>query len=498
MAGRLFGWAGFSRSCAKQRLSAFVILLVALTFACSTTVQGARQGIDPGRVYLWAESSANLKRLGSTTGVVEILDKMKGAGIDTLIIEVKPVHGHVVYPSKIAPRLKLWKGYQPDPNFDVIAVALAEGHKRGIRVIVALNVFAEGLDKSPDSGGKFGVVFEGHTDWAAWNYAMPAKAPTDGTSDTAALKPIYEHDKSLAIFVSPNNPDVRKYELSIIREIAATYRPDGIVLDRTRFNSIESDFSPSARAAFEKQIGRKAGRWPEDIVTWQRAANGTPKHVPGPLFDKWLYFRAKTIRDFFSEARRVVKGVSPSISFGDYVGSWYGDYWNEGLNWASDQYDAHKDHKWAPRNWKYAGYAGLLDVLFTGLYYKIISAEDATAAGSSAGASVEGGAAIVNKAVGASTKSIGSINLDDYKGDANRFLRATRMCMEKTCGVMLFDLIYLDEFNWWSAVKQLTTDYPPSFKSPAAKALEARGEGRRVKPKPANKPCLVCPYAAKQ
>lgn len=402
------------------------------------------------RTYVWAESSANVKRLGSREGVVRILDAMSTSGIGSIILEVKPVHGYVIYPSKTAPRLKLWKGYQLDQNFDVIATTLEEARKRNIRVLLGLNVFSEGLDRNPDTRKPSGVVFDGKQDWQAWNYAMPASAK--GTSDAATLKPISEHGKSFAIFVSPHNPEVWQYELEVIRELAE-YKPDGIVLDRVRYNNIESDFSPYAREDFQAFIGRKVDRWPEDILTWKRNAAGKPEHMPGPLFDQWMFFRARTIRDFFRAARDIVKSVDTSIVFSDYTGSWYGAYWNEGLNWGSPEYDATRDYKWAPNTWPEAAYAHLLDLLFSGLYFKAVTPAEA---GGAAANSVEGAGKLLQKFVGNATTYVGSLNLPDYAGDPDKFVRAANACLRTTGGVMLFDLIYVDEYNWWPHVQRFS------------------------------------------
>lgn len=415
---------------------------------------------DPGRVYVWAESSANIQRLGSTDGVVRILDAMSTASIDTIILEVKPVHGHVIYPSRVAPRLKVWKGYRVDQDFDVIETTLREAPKRDIRVLVAINVFSEGLQESPDTRKTFGTVFD-HPEWEAWNYAMPQQAPVGPaqqrngsratTTDTATLKPISKHGRSFATFVTPHNPEVWRYELEIIREICSKYRPDGIILDRARFDSIESDFSKYARADFETFLGRKVERWPEDILTWRRV-KGKPEHVPGPLFKEWLFFRAKTIRDFFRDARDLVKSVDPKIVFGNYTGSWYGDYWNEGLNWGSPGYDASSAYSWAPPTWNEAAYAHLLDVLFSGFYYKAITPADARANGKPAENSVQGAAELVRKVVESATKVVGTINLQDYENTPTVFERAMRTSLQRSGGVGLFDLVYLDEYNWWENV----------------------------------------------
>jgi hypothetical protein len=210
-------------------------------------------------------------------------------------------------------------------------------------------------------------------------------------------------------------------------------------------------------------------------MTWKRAANGKPVHQPGALFKEWLVFRALTIRDFFEEARQSVKQVDPKMTLGTYTGSWYGDYWNEGLNWGSPDYDASKDYAWAPAEWKRAGYANLLDVLFSGLYFRNVTVEDARAAGSGPAQSVEGGAELLKKVVDSATKYVGGLNLPDYKDKPGQFVRAARMCLDKTAGLMVFDLVYLDEYGWWQQMKEISAAAPAGEDKASSSPLAAKG-----------------------
>ena len=300
------------------------------TAAATTATATARDGDAAttgaaraqARLSLWADVDNNFQRLGSLTSMTLILDRMKQRNIDSLILEVKPVHGHVVYPSKLAPRLKEWRGFAPDPDFDPVKAAVAEGRKRGLRVFLLANVFTGGMLRNPDTGTTFGVVFDNHHDWEAWSYGLAARSTGDDTTETAAIVPSHQRPTSLAVYLSPHNPRVREYQLGIVRELAA-YKPDGIILDSLRFANIESDFSDHARAAFEKEIGQKVQNWPEDVLTWARGADGIPHYTEGHLFDEWLFFRAKTIRDFFAEATRVAREVHPEIEVEDNTGSSY-------------------------------------------------------------------------------------------------------------------------------------------------------------------------------
>jgi len=48
----------------------------------------------------------------------------------------------------------------------------------------------------------------------------------------------------------------------------------------------------------------------------------------------------------------------------------------------------------------------------------------------------------------------GSIYALQYEDRPGRFREAVRMCLEKTDGVMIFDLVYMEEYDWWKHLKK--------------------------------------------
>jgi uncharacterized lipoprotein YddW (UPF0748 family) len=95
-----------------------------------------------GRV-MWIDGSANIDRITTIEGVRDIVERCRKANISTLVVDVKPVSGQVLYDSKLAERMTEWKG-KKYPAFDVLAAFLAEGKKAGMDVHASLNIFSEG------------------------------------------------------------------------------------------------------------------------------------------------------------------------------------------------------------------------------------------------------------------------------------------------------------------------------------------------------------------
>lgn len=102
-----------------------------------------RQGELEGRV-LWMDGTANIGRLNSRAGVASILDRCVRARINTVVIDVKPLSGQVLYNSQVAPRLHEWRGVAVPPGYDLLATALEEGKRRGLKIYANINVFSAG------------------------------------------------------------------------------------------------------------------------------------------------------------------------------------------------------------------------------------------------------------------------------------------------------------------------------------------------------------------
>ena len=274
-----------------------------------------------------------------------------------------------------------------------------------------------------------------------------------------------------AIFVNPANRDARDYELRVIGEMAAKYDLDGIVLDRMRYSGLNSDFSDASRHAFETWLGAKVERWPEDILTFGPLPSDDP--VRGKLFAKWIEWRAENIRSFLQEARTVVRTLRPGMETAVYVGSWYWSYFDLGPNWASDRFKPGAD--WASPDYHRTGFAPLADWITTGCYYATATRAEARAAGIGDGGTVEAAAEGSVNVIGNATFTYAGLYLLDYRDNPDAFLKAVKVCQSETQGVMLFDLVYVEEFGWWDVLKRaFPSPAPIPHKDPALR--KALGE----------------------
>ncbi len=127
--------------------------------------QVCRQRGLQGRV-IWFDAEANLWELSTRSGVADVVARCKAANINTIVVDVKPLSGLVLYASAIAPRLREFEGRSYPPGYDLLQTVIEEGHKAGIAVHAAINVFSEGSQKL-DAGPALT-----HPDWQCVGYEL--------------------------------------------------------------------------------------------------------------------------------------------------------------------------------------------------------------------------------------------------------------------------------------------------------------------------------------
>lgn len=491
-----------------------------------------RAGLE-GRV-LWLDGTANLERLSTRQGVASVLDRCLRARINTIVVDVKPLSGHVLYNSKVAPKLPEWKGFKYPANYDLLKTTLEEGRKRGQKIYANVNVFSNGhklvnsgpglqqpelqsviydvqrvlttprgarktiaigVNRPPadgevavyessattprvvGAGEAFALVLSDRVEAVVDGALAPAggiRVPSDGylivgkgegakwilqnlrVGDTPIwaanekLLPIADApSESVAAFVNPANPVSREYMLKIVDELVSQYDIDGIVFDRMRYASLQSDFSDLSREKFEEYLGQKLNRFPADIYSF----DPTPGKgvIWGAYYKQWLEWRARNIRTWLEEAKKIVNAKRPKAKIGVYVGSWYNTYYTVGVNWGSDEYAPGLD--WMSTNYSATGYAGLVDWIATGCYHPIATREQAKNAGLDDSFTVQAAAERSTQAVGDVSFVYAGLYVLDYKGSPEAFREAIRAARAYSEGVMLFDLTHIEEYGWWNVVE---------------------------------------------
>jgi hypothetical protein len=431
----------------------YILIAVSLFFvSCSTTKQiddKSKYFID--RNILWYDATANFDRFCSKDSIVYYLNKSKEVGITDIVVDVKPITGEVLYPSKIAPVMTSWgeSGVTKDLSWDMLSFFIEEGHKLGLKIHASTNVFVAGhnfFDR--------GVVYEDSTKsaWQTISYLPEGFVKiTDQKSKYSAM-------------LNPVLPEVRAYELSILKELVSQYPElDGLILDRVRFDNLNADFSDASILTFESYLGHKVENYPSDIYSFEGA-----KRVDGKLYKQWLEWRASIVHDFIFTARKELKAINPDITFGDYTGSWYPLYFDVGVNFASKDYDPSTEFDWATEKYKDYGYAEALDLFTTGNYFFEVDKAELINNGDTAKKTlesglvvekedwytVEGAADLVNKVTMGKAPIYAGLYVEQYKDHPDQFVKALKMCRAKSEGSMIFDIVHIINYGWWDELKE--------------------------------------------
>lgn len=421
-----------------------------LVLLCALVAFSAKAEVKPK--YMWFDCQANYRRLSNSDSIVFYLKKVKDIGFTDVVVDIKSIMGEVLYKSAYAPYMNEWQGVKRSEDYDMLGIFIKEGRKVGLKVHASMNVFCGGHNFH-----KRGIIYGEHPEWQSQVYWIDR------------IMPISEMTWNYNGMLNPADPEVRKYELDIIKEVVKKYKDlDGIVLDRVRYDGITSDFSELSKKQFEEYAGLKVEKFPEDLIYWTKE-NGKDVWKPGKHFKKWIEWRSGIITSFMEDVRKEVKKINSRLSLGDYTGAWYPVYYELGVNWASRKYDPSKHYDWAAPSYRNTGYAHLLDVYMTGLYYNEVTIEEvkqlnaanmknrteaAMGEGRDYWYSVEGGSQLAREIVCGDVPVTGSIYVDQYAGNREQFRRAVEMALQESDGLMLFDIVHIINRGWWDTLEK--------------------------------------------
>ena len=398
---------------------------------------------------MWFDAEANFRRFSSADSIDYYLSKIKSLGFTHAVVCVRPITGEVLYDSEIAPIHKEWEG-DNHPEFDYLEYFIEQGHKLGLKVLASMNVFCAGNNHK-----ERGVVFESHPEWASAYY--------DAQKGIIPITKLKGPNKYGAM-VNPINEEYQKYIINIMKEIVSKYPTvDGLMLDRVRYDGINTDFSELSRKNFEKYIGQKVLDFPKDILSWEKDGERY-KPVFGKYAKLWAEWRTKNITDFMARARKEVKATNQNVDFCTYTGAWYPSYFEVGVNFASKEYDPSKDFEWATPNYKNYGYAELIDIYATGNYYTDITIEDYrknnttvwnetdSQAQSGTWYCVEGSCQKLREILG-ENDFMGGILVDQFYNNRNDLSRTIAQNLKDSDGLMVFDIVHIITKNLWKEVE---------------------------------------------
>lgn len=412
----------------KLRIHILTALLVATFFsACGGDAQPPRAKESRFEKYLWFDAEANFARFASQDSIRYWLDRTVEAGFNRIVVDVKPVEGDVLYKSEFMPELVDFRGAKVERTWDYLQVFIDEAAKRNLKVTVSTTIFPVGLTAT-----KEGPVYRDST----FNGRTCIEYTPEGLSD------IRDNAPSNFAFLNPAMPENQEWALRFIREIFTKYDFDGYALDYCRYPGATADFSEFSHRDFEKFLGHEVEKFPEDIFTYDKDG----ARVPGKYYKEWWEYRAKVIRNFIARVRDEIKAIKPDVKLEYWAASWLHAIYANGQNWGSPKSDFSQEYleDWATPGYKEAGFADQLDVFMTGTYLERVWGEDDPE-------SIEFGLNRSLRDVQGDCTVYGSIYGQNHHEE---FDDAVYLCLKKTNGVMVFDIVQVIKHDLWDAIRR--------------------------------------------
>jgi len=436
-----------------SNITKLIISLLIATGLYSCTGSSNNELAEVAPKLMWIDATANIERFNNKDTIDYYLEKVKELGFTDIVVDVRPISGHLLYESDYAPLLTEWNGKEINYTFDYLGYYIEKAHKLGMKVQASLNTFVAGHNYMDE-----GPIYEGgKADWATIVYPP---------NEEVKLIPITEEKQKYSAMVNPINEEFQEYILNIFREVVTKYPElDGVILDRVRYDGFTADFSELSRRKFEEYLGKELDLFPDDIYRWKKDEQGNFYPERGQYFLQWIEWRASVIHNFMAKARGVIKEANPEISFGTYTGAWYPSYFEVGVNFASKNYDPSADYDWASPTYKEQGYAELLDLFTVGNYYTTITIDEYQEKNpevknetdmwgqNSIWYCVEGSNQNL-KTILDGNQFYGGILADQFYDNPEGLTESIKMNLATSDGLMIFDIVHIITKDMWDYVEK--------------------------------------------
>lgn len=138
-----------------------------------------------GRV-LWIDATANLDRVNTAEKIAALVSRIRSAGFNTIVFDVKPIVGETLYLSKHATQMTEWvkpgRAATLPAGFDPLKEMAARAREAGLSCFVSLNAFSEGHRDYPGRGLAFV-----HPEWQTVLYEPELRVRANGEEESAYL-----------------------------------------------------------------------------------------------------------------------------------------------------------------------------------------------------------------------------------------------------------------------------------------------------------------------
>lgn len=228
----------------------------------------------------------------------DVVKTVKDAGFNAVFVRMSSA-GAAYYPSSVLPKAE-------NTDRDYAQEYIDAGKKYGVKIHA------------------WHVCFMMHNASASVIKAAIQKGEVMRDTSGKALRPTYNVPVRTPALLSN-----RQLEKKAMLELTQQYDFDGVQFDYIRYFSPMVDFSPVARAGFEKSIGSKVKKWPADVVS-------------GKLKSRYKEWKATLVSSLVKEVSEAVHAAKPGIKVSAAV--WHSadialnDYCQDWGRWVQEGY----------------------------------------------------------------------------------------------------------------------------------------------------------------
>ena len=422
-----------------KKLVLLLSILSLLIASCSH-----QTGKPSPEVYITIAADANFMRFSNQDSIVWYLDKARDAGINHVVLDVKPNYGKVLYRSQYLPYLDYIEGITDQPlgrDWDYLQFFIDECHKRDMRLSASFSIMPCG-----SAYWQRGLCYQ-DTVYDKW--LAIERRPDGSFSDM-------RDTRKAAVFLNPALPEVQEYALDLIMELVNNYDIDGFSLDYCRYPDADSEFSDFSRTDFEKYIGESVANWPDDIFTYDEEGN----RVDGVLAKQWWAYRAKVISDFIRRASDSIHAAKPDVDVEYWAATWIHALNSSGQNWASPKSSWPMAYAYGTPEYQATGFAPFIDVFAAGAYLERVHGADDNE-------SIEYAFNRADTLLHGDCRLIGSlyaVNHDNNPDNPNNMYNAALMALQKTGNLRMLDISHLEKYDLWSSIRSAIDAYRQSQK----------------------------------
>src|SRR5256885_3192254 len=250
--------------------------------------------------------------LTSPEKIRTMVQSAKENGFNTLIVQVRG-RGDAFYHSRREPRAAELKD-QP-PEFDPLAVTLAEAKLQGLKVHAWLNTsLLANLDALPTDPKH---VYNRHPEWLAVPRPVAAELYRMSPRDPRYRARIVEWSKANrgeleGVYTGPANAKVREHIYQIWMDVLKNYEVDGLHFDYVRFASPDFDYSRTSLEKFRKWLEPKLSK--EERSQLKLASQQNPLAATETYADQFGEFQREQITMLVERIYREVKKQKPQVT----------------------------------------------------------------------------------------------------------------------------------------------------------------------------------------